>query len=279
MNITMLSAMTLLLAAPTAAEGDLDVAMEAFRAGEYARVVEIAEGLPAGTDDYRRGLYLCGEAQLLLHRAEAAERSFTGVLELNPEAAPALVGLGRSLLAQSKLEQAEPHLRAALELDAKSASARRALGEWLVSARKFEEAETLLSKLYREDPTAPLSARALAECHLRAGRDGDAMAVAEAFIQADPRHPVGHFLQAVVLERMGEEDAAIESYAMALKRDERFLDAHKNLAILAHTLSNTYQIQERNDLALAHYARYFELGGHDPALEQTYLSMKKFLTQ
>ena len=42
-------------------------------------------------------------------------------------------------------------------------------------------------------------------------------------------------------------------------------------------MSNTYQIAKRNEIALRHYEVYFELGGRDPRLEQTYRQLKGFL--
>lgn len=42
-------------------------------------------------------------------------------------------------------------------------------------------------------------------------------------------------------------------------------------------MSATYSIKERVDKSLAHYERYFALGGKDPELESAYRSMKSFL--
>jgi len=68
-----------------------------------------------------------------------------------------------------------------------------------------------------------------------------------------------------------------EAYDKALALDEKFLDAHKNLAILCHTMSNRYRNVERIKKSMHHYERYFALGGHDPKLEQTYRTTRSFL--
>jgi tetratricopeptide (TPR) repeat protein len=90
---------------------------------------------------------------------------------------------------------------------------------------------------------------------------------------------MGPFLKAIALEKEGKDDDAIQAYEAALERDDKFLDAHKNLAILCHTRNPTYADRERTEKAMAHYARYFELGGSDAKLKQMYDTMKAFFEQ
>ncbi|MCI0587577.1 MAG: tetratricopeptide repeat protein, partial [Planctomycetes bacterium] len=74
---------------------------------------------------------------------------------------------------------------------------------------------------------------------------------------------MGPFLRGLALDRLGKGREAIEAYEAALARDPKFLDAHKNLAILCHTRNPTYQDRARTEKAMAHYERYFALGGAD----------------
>ena len=273
------SLLLLLAAAPLAAAGpsELDAALKAFRAGELEKALELAGKVPAGADDFARAAYLAGEAQLLLHEPLAAESSFTKVLELRPQAVPAMVGLARALCAQEQYAEAELHLAAALEIDEDDLAARRALGEVALWTGRLDQAKELLLAVHREDERNPASTRAVVELWLRADELEKAGDVVERFVSKQKKHPLGYFLRGLVLERRGEVDEAIAAYQQALEKDERYLDAHKNLAILCHTQSDTYQILERNALALKHYARYFELGGGDEELEKTYLTLKAFL--
>jgi tetratricopeptide (TPR) repeat protein len=82
-----------------------------------------------------------------------------------------------------------------------------------------------------------------------------------------------------VMERDAEDEQALEQYERALALDATFLDAHKNLAILCHTLSNTYQDKARTKLAFAHYERYFALGGKDATLRAMYDNLVNFKDQ
>ena len=103
--------------------------------------------------------------------------------------------------------------------------------------------------------------------------------VAGKLAKALPKHPMGHFLKGLVLDRRGKDKDAIEAYEKAIALDETFLDAHKNLAILCTTKNPLYRDKERTEKAFRHYEKYFELGGNDPELEQTYRTIKGYLEQ
>src|SRR5262249_6588189 len=83
----------------TALSGDtpLEQATRAFQAGEYAKVLVLAEGADTKTVDGARLLYLAGEADLALGAPAQAEPAFRAVLAARPQAVPAQIGLGRAL--------------------------------------------------------------------------------------------------------------------------------------------------------------------------------------
>lgn len=275
---TLAAVLSSALLANAARAGDpLEEALAAMKRGEYPRVLEIVAEVPSGHADYARIQYVAGETLLAVGDPKLAAKAFLATLELRPEAVPALVGLGRSLVLQHDLKEAEPHLGAALELAPTDPAVRRAFGELRLAQGEMKEARELLMEVYELDPKQPKSVRAMVELHLRAGELDEADALVARFEKADKKHPLGPFLEGAVLELRGKDEDAIRAYERALELDDRYIDAHKNLAILGHTLSDTYQVQARNELALKHYARYFELGGKDPKLEQVYLQMKGFL--
>jgi tetratricopeptide (TPR) repeat protein len=257
----------------------LEEATRAFEIGELPRVLELAK---AGCPDELEGArlnYLAGEVELLLGAPAEAEALFRAVLAKRPKALPAQVGLGRALTAQAKFDEAGKALEAALGSDAKDVGALSAHGLLLSITGQSEKACQELRQAFELDPKGALTVRAYVEALLRADENPSAAEVIEAFIAARPKHPMGPFLLAWTLERDGEDAQAIERYQEALTNDPNFIDAHKNLAILCHTLSKTYQDKARTLLAFEHYERYFALGGKDQELRTMYADLLKFKGQ
>jgi tetratricopeptide (TPR) repeat protein len=270
-----------LLAAPAAAEGPSGVApvLEAFQAAEYRKAVELAAAVPEDSEDAPRARYLAGEAHLALGDAAAAEEEFRAVLAKRPAALPAKVGLGRALTSLGKGEEAEKVLDDARKQDGKDVSVQRALGEMWTARDEVDKAVKVLEAAYKADPTDASTVRALAEARLRGDDLKQVVRLGEKLAKALPKHPMGPFVKALALEKDRKDDEAIVAYEEAIARDDRFLDAHKNLAILCHTRNPTYQDRPRTEKAMKHYARYFELGGSDERLRKMYDTLRAFFEQ
>jgi len=256
----------------------LEQARAAFERGAYKEVVALARG-PASEGDAARLAYLVGEAQLVLGAPLEAEASFRAVLARRPQALPAQVGLGRALCALQKFDEAETTLAAALAADPKDVGALTAHGLLSSLLGRAEVAKKELAQAWQLDPKNALTVRGYVEVLLRVDDTPAAASVIESFEKTHPKHPLGPFLLAWTMELDGEDEQALAQYQLALERDPGFLDAHKNLAILCHTLSNTYQQKERVELAYAHYQRYFDLGGKDPELATMFESLVAFKEQ
>ena len=272
-------ALLLLLAVPAQADevSGLDVAVKAFSEGRWKDAVEAASAIGEEDEAYAKARYLLGESQLVLGDAVAAEKAFRAVLAKKADAVPAKVGLARALVRQGKAEKALKIIEATLAKAPKEVDAKRVLGEVHLALGDTKKAIAALKKAQKAAKDDPQVARALVEAYLRA-EDGDkAEKVARKLSKALSKHPMGPFLLGLVLEQAHEDDAAVDAYDEALARDEHFLDAHKNLAILCHTMSNSYRNLERIKKSMRHYERYFALGGHDPKLEQTYKTTRGFL--
>ena len=267
------------LSGPSLGGTPLEQATRAFEAGEFAQVLALSAAAKAEEPDYARLSYLAGETQLVLGAPAEAETAFRAVLAQRPKAVPAQVGLGRALTAQDKFDAAAPVLEAALKAEPKDVGALTANGLLLSILGKPEEAKKQLAQALELDPKNALVVRGMVEALLRADDVPGAAAAAESFEKLRPEHPMGPFLMAWTMERDNEDEQALAQYQEALARDPNFIDAHKNLAILCHTLSNTYRDKERVKLAYAHYERYFALGGKDTELKAMFESLVSFKQQ
>jgi tetratricopeptide (TPR) repeat protein len=260
-------------------ETELEKATKAFSAGEFTQVLDVARAADAAAADWPKIQYLAGETALILGRDEEAERSFRNVLAKRPEAVPAQVGLGRALTDLGRTDEAAAVLSKALAAAPKDVGALTAHGMLLAAREELTQARKELEAARALAPEDTLATRALVEVLLRANDGPEAARIAEEFSKTRAQHPMGYFLLALVMERDGEDAGAIAQYEAALEKDPRFLDAHKNLAILCHTLSNTYRDKERTKKAYEHYARYFELGGEDATLRAMHEQLLSFKDQ
>lgn len=267
------------LAASALAGGPVDDALAAYKAGEFEKAVEAASKVAADDPMRAKALYVVGEAELARERWDEAAKAFQSVLDAKKDNVPAMTGLGRAQAGKGERDAAEKTLRRAVELDAKDAAARRAVGELLLAAERTDEARKELEAASKLDPKDPLTARALVEAHLRGGAPDAASKAADAFAKTGPDTAMAHFLKGLVLDRRGKANDAIELYEKAVKADDRFLDAHRNLAVLFTTSNDMYSNPEKVEKACVHAQKYVDLGGKDVELKELLDQIKGFLEQ
>lgn len=264
----------LLLTAALASGQEVDKALKSLKAGDWKGAIDTAGAVQATSAEFPRAQYVCGEAYLVIGDAPAAEASFRRVLEKNANATPAMIGLGRALTAVEKYSEAEEILVKAVKLDAQNPLALLALGQAHLALKKTKEAKAELAGAYELDPKDPHVVRGFCDWLFAENDNVRALKVAADLSKSQPKHPMGPFLEGLALERAGKDAKAIEAYEEAVKRDDTFLDAHKNLAIVCHTQNPIYQDTVRTEKCLEHYERYFALGGKDPELESAYRQFK-----
>ncbi len=262
------------------AKGPLDEALKSLQGAEYRAAIDLAEKVAATNEAERaRARYIVGEARFGLGEFVEAEKAFRAVIELRPEAVPAHTGVARALLRQGKAADAEAAANKAIALDAKDAESLRTLGEALLEQGKDREARKPLAAAYKINRKDPLNARALFNYHVKGERLPKAKSVADRLAKDRRGHPMGWFLKGIYLDRSGKDEEAIKAYEKAIEIDDTYIDAHKNLAILCTAKNPLYRNLERTKKALAHYKRYFELGGKDPELKQLYTTIDSFLSR
>jgi tetratricopeptide (TPR) repeat protein len=264
---------------PAVAGKPLDDALAAYKAGEFEKAVEIASKVPAEDAAHAKALYLVGEAELARERWDEAAKAFQAVLDAKKDNVPALTGLGRAQAGKGDAAAAKATLAQAAKLDPKDAQPRRALGETLLAAGETDAAVKELEAATKLDPKDPFTARALVEAHLRKGAPDLASKAAAAFASAAPQSAMAHFLRGLVLDRKGEAKEAIEAYEKAVAADDKFLDAHRNLAVLCTTSNANYATPEKAEKAMLHAKRYIELGGKDKQLKEILDQIQSYLDQ
>ncbi|MBL9085716.1 MAG: tetratricopeptide repeat protein [Planctomycetia bacterium] len=254
----------------------VDVAVEHFKAGRFDEALEATERVARDDALRARAAYLAGEVSLARGDALGAQGYFQEAAELKP-VAPVLASLGRAYQLQGKGAEAVEALTKAVALDAKTARYRAWLGLAQLAAGHADLAKKEVAAAVKAAPGDPDVAKAAVEERLAAQDADGAAKAAAAFAKAAKDHPLGPFLEAVVLDRAGKTDDAIAAYERALKLDDAFLDAHKNLAILCVTQNPLYSIPKRTALAMKHFEAYASRGGKDADVLQVYATLKSFL--
>jgi tetratricopeptide (TPR) repeat protein len=266
-----------LIAAAAFAAPALDDAKGKFSAGDFKGALAAADEVPAEDEGYVKARYLAGEIHLMLGDPAEAEKAFRAALEKKPLAEPLLTGLGRALLERDQAAEAVKVLDQAAKAAPESARALCFLGiarMRTTDGRKGRREIEKAAQLGKDDPEV---ARASVIAYLRDEDLDDAGKAARRFAKAQPKSPMGPFLVAVVQEREKSYDDAITSYEAALKLDDNFLDAHKNLAILCIAQNPVYTNKERTEKAMKHFDRYFALGGKDEQVKQIWDTLQQFI--
>jgi tetratricopeptide (TPR) repeat protein len=264
-------------AAGGASKPPLDLALEHFEAGRFAEASTEADRVGADDPAYARARYLTGEVHLTLGEHAAAEAAFRAGLEKKPASSPLLLGVGRALHAQQKDAEALPFVEKAVAADPKSARARATLGTVRAATGKKDEGRKDLAAAQKLDPADSDVARAVVEERIGAEDLPGAQRAAASFAKARKDSPMGPFLLALVDDRAKRVDEAITGYEKAIAMDDRFLDAHKDLAILCVSQNPLYQDAVRTKKAAAHFQKYEDLGGKDQKVLEIWHTLQQFL--
>jgi tetratricopeptide (TPR) repeat protein len=96
-----------------------------------------------------------GEAHLKAGRLKEAEEAFRGMLQIDPEYAPALMRLGLVYNAAGRYEEAARNIRRVAEREPGNAWAHETLAEALYGEQKYEEAAASAERALKLSPDSP----------------------------------------------------------------------------------------------------------------------------
>lgn len=134
-------------------------------------------------------------AELLLekHNLAEARADFQRILEQNPRAAAAHVGLGRIALEDWDFEKAESHAEDALEAAPQLEAARLLLGDTRMTERRYADAENLARRALETNPHSIDALSLLAAAQLRQGRRDECDRTTRRIEAINPRPAVLHY--------------------------------------------------------------------------------------
>jgi len=153
-------------------------------------------------------------------KSAAAEQVFTQAVTLNPESAPARLGLANFYLAVTQPDDAERTLKEALAIDPHNTLANRALAVFYIASRRPLEAEASMKAAAEAAPDRRPTLL-LADYYTRARRDEDARRVLTPLTRTDDAFAEASTRLAEMDARDGNDVRAYSRVAEVLKRDAR----------------------------------------------------------
>ncbi len=146
-----------------------------------------------------------GVAQLSEKNYAQAEASFKKALEINPEFAPAYLGLADIHQLQGDVRGAGEFLQKAVAISPENAPVQTAWGQYLFSQKRFAEAEKAYQKAIQVDPKAAVPHVQLGDLYLLAlNRPVDAVAAYRASLALNPSDVRANFMFGTALLAVGK---------------------------------------------------------------------------
>jgi tetratricopeptide (TPR) repeat protein len=231
-----------------AAMSRLDAALTAYR-----QAVEVAP-------QWSEGRINLGKAYFRGNRLEEAQAEFERVVREAPDNKDAHLSLSEAYLARGQWERAAVAAGRAVELGASDSRALYLLGTALIRMGRNEEGQARLREFAKAEAGAQEIERrytdidAISLAAIRALREGNGNGATQKLVQGILSYPDSsrlHMNLAMVLSRVGQHQAAVETLESMLKRtkDRRFL-IHKNLAEEYRILGDTEASQRHRQIYL-----------------------------
>ncbi|MEM7352239.1 MAG: tetratricopeptide repeat protein [Acidobacteriota bacterium] len=179
--------------------------------------------------------YLMGVAQMQVGDMAGSIESLQRSLDLEPDRAAALIGLGSVLNQQKRYVEAKETLNRSLVLDPDNVDGLAALAEAEAGLSRFEAAEDYAQRALAEEPAHATASLALGTIRMQEGRYDEAREVLEATVAADPQSARAHYQLSLANSRLGDRDKSrhhVEIYRRLLREDEeRLVDLRRKLGL------------------------------------------------
>ena len=195
-----------------------------FRLGQYEQAEEsLSRAVSLGSNVVPiNAVSLLGDSLRKQHRYEEAVDTYRGILETEPDYAPAHAGIGYALLGLKRYEEAVESLARAVSLQAEPATdadLHVAMGEASQALGRTETAAEHYASAVEIDPGNAKALDALALLRFRQQRYEEALRLFEAFIGIDEANAQAHVNMSATLYSLGRHDEAQESLDRAFSLD------------------------------------------------------------
>jgi tetratricopeptide (TPR) repeat protein len=202
--------------------GDLSAALEA--------VTEALAGLPEGERRARAEAFnLIGAIAVEQGRAEDAVTAYRQAMDMEPDSARHLRGLGRAALAAGRPEEALAVIDKAIAVGGRDADLHCDRAEALIALGDFTAAVAAAQTVVDANRNHARGHLMIGLAHLERGDLDEAMAALGRAVLLTPQDPDANYHRARLAQMRGDLSAAAEYYGRALAERPDFVEAFNNL--------------------------------------------------
>jgi tetratricopeptide (TPR) repeat protein len=159
--------------------------------------------------------FRAGIQALIQGNPTAAKTHYEAALRLDPNYAPALIGLADIAQRQGNRHQAAQYLLRAERAAPQSAAVRLAWGRYSIRGKQFKRAESSLLKAHELAPKAIPPLLELGDLYLRLGRSADALKVYREAVAQDAGNKFAQYGLGAAADASGQRDEALRAFQAA----------------------------------------------------------------
>ncbi|MBX3121010.1 MAG: tetratricopeptide repeat protein [Fimbriimonadaceae bacterium] len=177
--------------------------------------------------------YELGQLYLVQRKLSAAESAFQAALKKDETNSEVHTALGLVLAAQGRVDLANTHYRRAVQLDRHNVVAANNLAASLTEQQEFDDALGLALAAHDRAPSNPGIQDTLGWIYYKKNRFEDAHRLLAEASAALPQHPTVRYHHAMLLSKIGKQEAALSELKTALSLPGGFPEADRAARMVA----------------------------------------------
>ncbi|MGC2456829.1 MAG: tetratricopeptide repeat protein [Gallionellaceae bacterium] len=168
-----------------------------------------------GGDTAQAREFRAGIQALIQGKLSVAKGHYEAALKLDPNYAPAMIGLADIAQRQGNTHQVEPYLQRAERAAPQSPAVHLAWGRYLIRGKQFKRAENSLLKAHELAPKAIPPLLELGDLYLRLGRPADGLKVYREAVAQDAANKFAQYGLGTAAAASGQRDEALRAFEAA----------------------------------------------------------------